>query len=56
MADEHQITAIIATAICDCQKDRPDRQVDPAEAKHMAKCIMAALTDAGLHIAITGKD
>ena len=48
MTDEHQVHAIIATAISDCHKEHPDRQVDPEEAKRTAKCIIAALTDAGL--------
>jgi len=52
MADEHQIHAIIATTICDCQKGHPDRQV---KAKHMAKCIIKALADAGLQIVIAEK-
>jgi predicted ATPase len=40
----------MATAICDCFKDDPDRRVEPEEAKHIAKCIVAALTEAGLAI------
>jgi hypothetical protein len=49
MADQHQVNTIIATAICECRKDHPD-QIDPEEAKQMAKCIVAALADAGLAI------
>ena len=56
MTDEHQIHAIIATAIGDCQKEHPDRQVDPEEAKHTAKCIIAALRSAGLEIVIAPED
>jgi hypothetical protein len=43
MADQHQVSAIMATAICDCRKDNPDPRIDPEEAKHVAKCIVAAL-------------
>ena len=50
MTDQHQVYAIMATAICDCHKDNPDRQIDPEEAKLMAKCIVGALTEAGLAI------
>jgi hypothetical protein len=48
MVDEHQVNSIIATAICDCRKDHPAQRMDPEEAKQMAKCIIEALTDAGL--------
>ena len=50
MADPHQVYSIIATAICDCRKDHPDGGMDPEEAKQIAKCIVVALTDAGLEI------
>jgi hypothetical protein len=50
LADPHQVNSIIATAICDCRKDRSDQGLDPEEAKQIAKCIVAALTDAGLKI------
>jgi hypothetical protein len=50
MTDEHQLYAIMATAICDCYKDNPDRRIEPEEAKQMAKCIVAALNEAGLAI------
>jgi hypothetical protein len=43
------VNSIIATAICDCRKYHPDR-IDPEEAKQIAKCIILALTDAGLEI------
>jgi hypothetical protein len=56
MTDEHQVHAIIAAAITECQKEHPDRRVDPEEAKLTAKCIIAALTDAGLQIVIAAKD
>jgi hypothetical protein len=44
------VNSIIATAICDCRKDHPDQGIDPEEAKQIAKCIIAALTEAGLKI------
>jgi hypothetical protein len=56
MTDAHQVQAIIATAISDCQKERPDTRVNPEEAKRTAKCIIAALTEAGLQIVIAAKD
>jgi hypothetical protein len=48
--DQHQVNSIIATAICDCRKDHPHIEIDPEEAKQMAKCIVEALSDAGLKI------
>jgi hypothetical protein len=50
LADPHQVNTIIATAICDCRKDRPDSGVNPEEAKQIAKCIVKALSEAGLQI------
>jgi hypothetical protein len=50
MADPHQAISIMATAICDVRKDPPDYRMDPEEAKQIAKCIVEALTDAGLQI------
>jgi len=50
LADPHQVNALIATAICDCRKDQPEQAISPEEAKHMAKCILKALSDAGLQI------
>jgi|GraSoiStandDraft_4_1057263.scaffolds.fasta_scaffold5130512_1 hypothetical protein len=50
MTDEHQVSSIIATAICDACKHDPDHRMDPEEAKQVAKCIIEALTDAGLEI------
>jgi hypothetical protein len=50
MADQHQVSAIMATAIFDCLKDDPDRRIDPEVAKHIVKCIVTALTEAGLAI------
>ena len=52
MVDEHQTNTIIATAILDSIKDHPDHEIDPEEAKLMAKRILAALTDAGLEITL----
>jgi hypothetical protein len=52
MADQHQVNALMATAICDCFKDNPDRRIDPEQAKHIAKCVVAALTEAGLAIVV----
>lgn len=54
MDDPHQLNSIIATAICDCRKDHPDR-MDPEEAKQIAKSIIEALTDAGLEIVLASK-
>jgi hypothetical protein len=50
MTDPHQVNAIISTAICDARKDHPEQRIDPEEAKQMAKCIIDALTDAGLKV------
>lgn len=49
--DQHQVNAIIATAICDAWKGHPGHRLEPEEAKQMAKCIIEALTDAELAIA-----
>ena len=56
MSDEHQVNTIIATVICDARKDHPDGRIDPEEAKQIAKCIIEALTSAGLQIAPVIKD
>jgi hypothetical protein len=48
MSDQHQVISIIATAIGDARKDHPDGGIDPEEAKQVAKCIIEALSDAGL--------
>jgi hypothetical protein len=50
MDDHHQVNSIIATAICECCGDAPEHKIAPEQAKQMAKCIIAALTDAGLEI------
>jgi uncharacterized protein (DUF849 family) len=54
MADEHQVNSIIATAICDARKDHPDHRMNPEEAKQIAKCVIEALSDAGLQIVPAG--
>jgi hypothetical protein len=46
------VNSIIATAICECSKQHPDRSIGPEEAKQMAKCIIEALTDARLEIRV----
>jgi hypothetical protein len=56
LADPHQVNSIISAAICDCRKDHPDGRMDPQEAKQIAKCIMEALSAAGLEIAPLSKD
>ena len=51
MADEHLTNAIIATALLDSFRDHPD-QLDPEEAKIIAKRILAAFADAGLQVTL----
>ena len=50
MDDPHQVIALIATAIFDWQKDHVDPILPPEEAKNLAKCIIQALSDAGLEV------
>jgi hypothetical protein len=50
MADSYQVNSIIARAICEARGDRPDQRMDPEGAKQIAKCIIEALTGAGLKI------
>ena len=50
MSDQHQVNAIIATAIYDARKDHPEGGMDAEEAKQIAKCIVEALSGAGLRI------
>jgi hypothetical protein len=52
LADEHQVNSIIATAICECFRQHPEQNLDPEEAKQMAKCVVEALSDAGLQISV----
>jgi hypothetical protein len=56
MDDPHQVMTIIATAICDAHKAADGEQLDPEEAKQIAKCICEALSDAGLQIMPVNKD
>jgi hypothetical protein len=51
MTDPHQIYSIISTAIVSCKREIED-DIDVEKAKHMAKCIVTALTDAGLDIVL----
>jgi hypothetical protein len=50
MDDPHQVNSIIATAIRECSVEHPGPKIAPEQAKQMAKCIIAALSDAGLEI------
>jgi hypothetical protein len=54
MSDQHQVLSIIATAIYDARRNRPEGGLDPEGAKQIAKCIVEALSDAGLSIVPTG--
>jgi hypothetical protein len=45
MVDQHHVYALIAKAICDTRKDNPEHQIDPEEAKQIAKCVVEALAD-----------
>jgi hypothetical protein len=54
LTDQHQANGIIATAICECRKVHPQGGIGPEEAKQIAKCILQALSDAGLQIVATG--
>ena len=42
----------MATAICECFKERPEKELDPEEAKQIAKCVIEALAEAGLEIGV----
>jgi hypothetical protein len=50
LPDQHQVNSLIAKAICDCRNDHPEHSINPEEAKQIAKCIIEALSDAGLQI------
>lgn len=52
MIDQHQVISIIATAICECFKDRPEQEIEPEEAKQIAKRIIEVLSEAGLDIVV----
>jgi hypothetical protein len=56
MSDEHQVNSIIATAIVDARKEHPEGGIDPEEAKQVAKCIIEALSNAGLRIGPVSQD
>jgi len=56
MSDEHKLNSIIATAVLDARKDHPEGKIGPEEAKHVAKCIIEALSGAGLRIVPTTDD
>ena len=56
MPDQHQVHSIIATAICDALRKDPDHRMDTEEAKQIAKCIVEALTAAGLQIVPLSKN
>jgi hypothetical protein len=56
MSDQHQEISIIATAIGDARKDQPHGGIDPEEAKQVAKCILEALSSAGLRIVPVSDD
>jgi hypothetical protein len=44
------VISIIATAICECFKERPEQEIGPEEAKQIAKCVIEALAEAGLEM------
>jgi len=52
LVDQHQVISIIANAICECFKERPEQKIDPEEAKQVAKCVIEALTEVGLEIGV----
>ena len=55
MTDPHEVNLIIANAICDAHKTQQENRMNPEEAKQIAKCILEALSDAGLEIVPAGK-
>jgi len=56
MPDQHLVHSIIATAICDALRKDPDHRMDTEEAGQIAKCIVEALTAAGLQIVPLSKN
>ncbi|HTF79024.1 MAG TPA: hypothetical protein VK620_32735, partial [Bradyrhizobium sp.] len=52
LVDQHQVISIIATAIYECFKERPEQEIGPEEAKQIAKCVIEALVEAGLEIGV----
>jgi hypothetical protein len=55
MTDPHQVISIITTAIVNCGPDVGENNVEVEKAKYVAKCILTALSDAGLEIVPTAK-
>ena len=56
MADPHQVLVIISQAISDAgaectPADGPSTPMNPEQAKHVAKCVVVALAEAGFEIA-----
>jgi hypothetical protein len=56
MSDQHLVNSIIASAILDARKDHPQGGMNPEEAKQVAKCIVEALSGAGLRIVPVSDD
>jgi hypothetical protein len=56
MIDQHQVNSIIASAICECFKEHPERSIGFEDAKQMAKCVVEALADVGLEIRLRTTD
>ena len=52
MVDQHQVISIIATAICECFKERAEQEIGQEEAKQIAKCVIEALAEARLEIGV----
>jgi hypothetical protein len=52
MTDPHQVNSIISSAIMSCKIESSDAKLDVEEAKHMAKCIVTALTESGFDIVL----
>jgi len=56
MVDQHQVISIIATAVSECLNESPDQKLGLEQAKQIAKCIVEALTEAGLeHFPLSAK-
>jgi hypothetical protein len=52
LVDQHQVISIIAAAICECFKEHPQQTIGAEEAKQIAKCVIEALSEAGLEIGV----
>jgi hypothetical protein len=52
LADQHQQLSLIATAISDAMTNcnAEALRLEPEQSKQLAKCVIEALTDAGLQI------